>query len=41
MVFGNAAETQVTDSAGHTLLNADGTTNTNPNTMIPNARPLR
>ncbi len=36
MVFGNATETQVTDSAGHTLLNADGTTNTNPNTRIPN-----
>ena len=37
LVFGNATETQVTDSAGHTLLNADGTPNTNPNTMIPGA----
>ena len=37
MVFGNATETQVTDSAGHTLLNPDGTPNTNPNTMIPGA----
>jgi hypothetical protein len=36
-VFGSAAETQVTDSAGHTLLNADGTPNTDPSTMIPNA----
>jgi hypothetical protein len=36
-VFGSAAETQVTDSAGHTLLNADGTTNTDPNSKIPNA----
>ncbi len=36
-VFGSAAETQVTDSAGHTLLDADGSPNTNPNTNIPNA----
>jgi probable HAF family extracellular repeat protein len=36
-VFGSAAETQVTDSAGHTLLNADGSPNTDPKTMIPNA----
>jgi probable HAF family extracellular repeat protein len=36
-VFGSASETQVTDSSGHTLLNADGSPNTNPNTMIPNA----
>lgn len=35
--YGSASETQVTDSSGHTLLNADGTPNTNPNTMIPNA----
>ncbi len=35
MIFGSAAETQVTDSAGHTLLNADGSINTNPNSMIP------
>ncbi len=37
MVFGSAAETQVTDSAGHTLLNPDGSPNTNPLTMIPGA----
>ncbi|HEY7329530.1 MAG TPA: SdrD B-like domain-containing protein [Gemmataceae bacterium] len=35
--FGSAAETQVSDSSGHTLLNADGTPNTDPNTMVPNA----
>ena len=35
--FGSAAETQVTDSAGHTLLGADGSPNTDPKTMIPNA----
>ena len=37
MVFGNATETQVTDSTGHTLLNADGSPNTNPETKIPGA----
>jgi hypothetical protein len=36
-VFGSAAETQVTDAAGHTLLNPDGSPNTDPNTNIPNA----
>ncbi len=36
-VFGSAAETQVTDSAGHTLLNPDGSPNTNPTTDLPNA----
>ncbi len=36
-VFGSAAETQVTDSSGHTLLNADGSPNTDSKTNIPNA----
>ena len=35
--FGSAAETQVMDSSGHTLLGADGSPNTDPRTMIPNA----
>jgi probable HAF family extracellular repeat protein len=35
--FGSAKETQVTDSSGHHLLNADGSLNTNASTRIPNA----
>jgi probable HAF family extracellular repeat protein len=34
---GSADETQVTDSAGHKLLGADGSLNTDPNTKIANA----
>jgi hypothetical protein len=37
LVFGSAREAQVTDSAGHTLLNADGSPNTDPKTMIKGA----
>jgi hypothetical protein len=36
LVFGNGKTTQVTDTSGHTLLNPNGTLNTNPATRIPN-----
>jgi hypothetical protein len=37
LVFGSADATQVTDSSGHTLLNSDGTINTDPTTGIADA----
>jgi hypothetical protein len=36
-LFGSAHVTQVKDPAGQTLLNPDGSVNTNPNTRIPDA----
>jgi autotransporter-associated beta strand protein len=40
IIFGGEAQaTQVSDAAGHTLLNADGTLNQNTNTSIPMAVP--
>jgi hypothetical protein len=37
MPIGTAATTQVTDSAGHTLINPDGTQNLDPATRLPHA----
>lgn len=40
LLFGSAHATQVTDSGGHTLLNSDGSIDTNPATRIADATQL-